>query len=246
VKVHITGIGWVTTTGMGCAKDHHDFVMTDGELPHITPGSVFDKPYPPLRRMDDYSRLGLAAIAYALKDAGLSEWKEKRNIGIIASTACGCLSTDIEYFRTVMPLRGMHASPALFSYTLPNTFLGEAAIRFGLTGTSFIINTQAPLDTACFQMALECIASGEADKMLCGLCNSGYPSPFKTILEVPPGALFFMIEKSPWKGSSYGRVGPAKSGHLEFKGIRVKRLDSLVTQCLSDRFQRKKTGVRSL
>lgn len=221
---------------MGCANNHHDFAMTDGQLSHVTPGSAFDKPYPHFGRMDEYSRLGLAAIAFALKDAGLNEWREKRNIGIIASTVCGCLNTDIEYFHTVMPLRGMHARPALFSYTLPNTFLGEAAIRFGLTGTSFVINEQAPLGTACLQMALECITSGEADKMLCGLCNSAYPSSFKAIVKVPPGALFFMIEKSPWKGSSYGRVGLGKSGHLEFKGGQVSRLDKLVTQCLSGRF----------
>jgi len=220
---------------MGGANDHHDFVMTDGQLPHVTPGSAFDKPYPPFRRMDEYSRLGLTAIAYALKDAGLNEWAEKRNIGIIASTVYGCLNTDIEYFRTVMPLSGMHASPALFSYTLPNTFLGEAAIRFGLTGTSFIINERAPLGPACLQMALECITGGEADKLLCGLCNSPYPSPFKAISKVPPGALFFMIEKSPWKGSSYGRVGLGKNGHLEFEGIQVSGLDRLVRQCLSGR-----------
>jgi 3-oxoacyl-[acyl-carrier-protein] synthase II len=235
VKAHITGIGWVTTTGMGCAKDHDRFVMTDGQLPHVSAEAVFDKPYPQFRRMDEYSRLGLAAIAFSLKDAGLHDFEEKRNIGIIASTLYGCLNTDLEFFRTVMPRRGMHARPALFPYTLPNAFLGEAAIRFGLTGTSFIINEQAPLGPACLQMALECITGGEADKMLCGLCNSTYPSLFKAISKVPPGALFFMIEKSPWKGSSYGRVGPGKSGHLEFKGIRVSGLDRLVKRCLSGR-----------
>ena len=235
MESHITGIGRARTSGMGGANDHHDFVMTKGQLPHVTAAPAFDKPHPPFRRMDEYSRLGLAAIAFALKDAGLNEWAEKRNIGIIATTVYGCLNTDIEYYRTVMPLRGMHARPALFSYTLPNAFLGEAAIRFGLTGTSFIINEHAPRGPACLQMALECITSGEADKMLCGFCDSRYPPPFEAIPNVPPGALFFMIEKSPWKGSSYGRVGLGKSGHLEFKGIRVGGLDRLVKRCLSGR-----------
>ena len=186
MKAHITGIGWVTTTGMGCAKDHDRFVMTAGQLPHVSAGAVFDKPYPQFRRMDEYSRLGLAAVAFSLKDAGLHDFEEKRNIGIIASTLYGCLNTDIEFFRTVMPIRGMHARPALFSYTLPNTFLGEAAIRFGLTGTSFIINEQASLGPACLQMALECITSGEADKMLCGVCNStSIPLPSKPFPKCP-------------------------------------------------------------
>jgi len=104
MECHITGIGRVRTSGMGGANDHHDFVMTKGQLPHVTAASAFDKPYPPFRRMDEYSRLGLAAIAFALKDAGLNEWAEKRNIGIIATTVYGCLNTDIECYRTVMPL----------------------------------------------------------------------------------------------------------------------------------------------
>jgi 3-oxoacyl-[acyl-carrier-protein] synthase II len=235
VEAHVTGIGRVTPTGTGGANDHHEFVMKKGQLPHVTAASAFDKPYPPFRRMDEYSRLGLTAIAFALKDAGLNEWAEKRNIGIIATTVYGCLNTDIEYYRTVMPLGGMHASPALFSYTLPNAFLGEAAIRFGLTGASFIINEQAPLGPACVQMALECITGGEADKMLCGFCDSRYAPPFEAIPNVAPGALFFMIEKSPWKGSSYGRVGLAKNGHLEFEGVQVGGLDRLFEQCLSGR-----------
>jgi 3-oxoacyl-[acyl-carrier-protein] synthase II len=235
VKAYITGIGWVTTTGMGCAKDHNHFAMTDGQLPHVDPGAVFDKPYPQFRRMDEYSGLGLAAIAFSLKDAGLDEFEEKRNIGIIASTLYGCLNTDIEFFRTVMPHKGMDARPALFPYTLPNSYLGEAAIHFGLTGISFIVNEQAPLGAACLRMALECISSGEADKMLCGVCNPAWPSHFKDMPTVPPGALFFMIEKSPWKRSSYGRVGWGRSGHLEFRGMPVRRLDRLVNRCLSGR-----------
>lgn len=234
MEAHITGIGWVTTISMGCAKAHDNFIMKDGQLPHLTPRSVFDKPYPHFGRMDDYSRLGLAAIAFALKDAGLNEWAEKRDIGIIASTVYGCLNTDVDYFRTVMPLKGMHASPALFSYTLPNTFLGEAAIRFGLTGASFIINEKVPLGPACLQMALESITVGEADKMLCGVCNSRYPSPFGPISKVPPGALFFVLEKLPRKGRSYGRVRLKKKGPVEFKGTEVKRLDRLVRRCVSD------------
>jgi 3-oxoacyl-[acyl-carrier-protein] synthase II len=235
LEAHISGIGWVTTTSMGCAEDHNDFIMANGPLPPIPPRSVFGKPYPHFGRMDEYSKLGLASIAFALKDAGLNEWTEKRNIGIIASTVYGCLNTDIRYFRTVMPLRGIHASPALFSYTLPNTFLGEAAIRFGLTGATFIIDEQVPLGPASLQMAWESITAGEADKMLCGICDSTYPSPFAAISKAPPGSLFFMVEKSPWKGSSYGKVRLGKRGRLEFKGIEVKRLDTLVRQCLSGR-----------
>ena len=229
----ITGIGWVTAAGMGCARDHNAFAMTEGRLPSISRKSVFDKPYSYFRRLDEYSRLGLAAIAFALRDAGRDEWTQKRHIGIIASTEYGCLKTDIEYFDTVMPQQGTGASPALFSYTLPNSFLGEAAIRFGLTGPTFAINEQVPLGPTCLQMALDSIACGEADMMLCGVCNLEYPPPFSGISKVPPGALFFMIEKSSAKGRSYGKLRLNREGHIEFKGTAINDLVSLVQQCMA-------------
>jgi len=235
VVVDITGIGWVTAASMGCARDHDDFAMTDGRLPDITPESAPDAPYPYFRRSDEYSRLGLAAIAFAMKDAGLDKWTEKRTIGIIASTEYGCLKTDIDYFDTVMPQKGIDASPALFSYTLPNTFLGEAAIRFGLTGTTFAINEQVPCGPACLQMAFDSIACGEANQMLCGVCNLRYPTPFNRISKVPPGALFFLIEGSSGKGySCYGKLNLNKKGHIEFKESEITDLSRLVKQCLAD------------
>ncbi|MGD8890798.1 MAG: hypothetical protein PVF53_20450, partial [Desulfobacterales bacterium] len=55
----ITGIGWVTSTGMGRGRKHQSFAMPRGKLPEIDPADMFKKPYPNFRRMDEYSRLGL-------------------------------------------------------------------------------------------------------------------------------------------------------------------------------------------
>ncbi|MBW1821354.1 MAG: beta-ketoacyl synthase, partial [Deltaproteobacteria bacterium] len=112
----ITGIGWVTAAGMGCGRKSDSFSMPAGNLPKITGMAVFNKPSKQIGRMDEYSRLGLAAIAFALKDAGLEKWKKKRDIGIIASTVYGCLHTDIDFFNTVIPNGGLMASPNLFAY----------------------------------------------------------------------------------------------------------------------------------
>ena len=232
VSADITGIGWVTATGMGCAKDHLDFAMPDGPLPDITHLSALDKSYPYLRRMDQYSKLGLNAIAFALKDAGLGEWTQKRNIGIIVATVYGCLHTDIDYFDTVMPQNGIGASPALFSYTLPNSFLGEAAIRFGLTGITFVINEPVPLNTTCLQLTLDSIACGEADKMLCGICDLGGPPSLGVNLNLSPGAVFFMLEKSPEKNaSSYGTIRRVKDNRIMFGQTEIKDLTTLVQKC---------------
>ncbi len=49
----------------------------------------------------------------------------------------------MEYFEQVIANGGNLASPNLFALTLPNIFLGEAAIRFGLTGPGFAVNCSA-------------------------------------------------------------------------------------------------------
>jgi len=234
VSIEITGIGWVTAASMGCGKDHKHFTMPYEQLPEMTATAVFDDPYPYFRRMDEYSRLGLTAIAFALKDAGLDEWTEKRNIGIIASTVFGCLGTDVDYYDTVMPQKELSASPALFSYTLPNSFLGEAAIHFGLTGTSFIVNEQVPSGLAGLQMALHSIGCGETETMLCGVCDLGCPPSFGVHSNVPPGALFFIIEKSPArKPLSYGKLRLNKKGSVIFNRTKINDLTMLAQKCLA-------------
>lgn len=229
----ITGIGWITTDGLGCAKDHDTFTMANGPLPAITPPAIFKRPYPPFRRMDEYSKLGLGAIALALKDACLDEWEHKRNIGIIASTEYGCLSTDMDYFDTVRIRNGAGASPALFSYTLSSIFLGEAAIAFGLTGTTFTINEKAPLGLTGLELALDSISRKEANKMLSGVCNHYCPTGLEKVCKVPAGALFFVIETIAAKGSSYGKIGLNPKGHVEFNKETVTDLSELARLCLA-------------
>jgi 3-oxoacyl-[acyl-carrier-protein] synthase II len=231
----ITGIGWVTAAGMGRAREHQSFAMPRGQLPEINPADMFKKPYPNFRRMDEYSRLGLTAVALTLIDAGLSEWTRERDIGIIASTFYGCLGTDVDYYKTVIPDRGAHASPALFSYTLANGFLGEAAIRFGLTGINYVITEQRPTGLAVLQTALDHINRGVIEKILGGVCDVGCPQIFGEPGKVTPGAVFLMLENSPAKErTSYGKLLFNSSGDLLFNGREIKDLTTLVQNCLAE------------
>jgi 3-oxoacyl-[acyl-carrier-protein] synthase II len=229
---HITGIGWVTAASMGCGRDHENFSMPWGPLPKINPSDMFKKPYPNFRRMDKYSQLGLTAIALALIDADLSEWTRERSIGIIASTVYGCLQTDVDFYKTVIPDRGSNASPALFSYTLANSYLGEAAIRFGLTGTNYILTEQHPTGLAGLQTALDHISRGDVEQILGGVCDVDCPQIFGKPGIVPPGAVFFMIEKSFARKTSYGELSMDKKGHIIFNGSEIQDLAILVQKCL--------------
>ena len=234
MKAFITGIGWVTATNMGCGRDNNRFELKAGKLPDITRKDVFDAPYPHFGRLDRYSRLGLSAIAFALKDAGLDRWIHPRPISIIASTVHGCLDTDLNYYDTVIPEDGRLASPNLFAYTLPNSYLGEAAIRFGLTGASYVISESTPSELWCLRLALVGMASGQFDITLGGRCDLGQSPPYSESDRTAGGALFFVIEQNNINaGAVYGTVDIGSRGELFFNGARVKDLATLARYCIA-------------
>ena len=236
-------MGWVTTITLGCGRDHKWFEMKPGNLPEIKRHAVFNEPYPHFGRMDRFSRLGLGAIAFALKDAGLEKWTRKRSIGIIASTVHGCLGTDISYFETVAPQEGRLASPNLFAYTLPNSFLGEAAIHFGLTGNGYVISSPSDSGLQSLRMAMISLDSGESERMLAGVCNLESPDRLAATGAEIPGALFFMIEKISQKtGPAYGELGLNHEDVLTFNGRKVKDPVNLVRRCLAVEHAKVKGG----
>lgn len=233
MTIDVTGIGWVTATGMGCGRGRQPFAFSEGALPAIEHGQLFVDPYPSFRRMDEYSKCGIAAISFALKDAGLEGWTEKRNIGVIVSTEYGCLGVDLDYYGTVLREEGVGASPALFAYTLPNSFLGDAAILFGLTGKAFVVNEPSPLGLNGLKLALDSLLLGECDRILCGVNNRKPPSPFDRYAKAMPGALFFVLENSPaGSASAYGALS-VEGGSIQFEKKELRDLGGLVRHCLA-------------
>ena len=134
----------------------------EGTLPKVTGRMIFGKGLPHFGRLDTYSKIGIAAIAFALKDAQRFEWQEKRAIGVIASTTCGCIERDMEYIETMLPHGGRLASPSLFACTLPNVFLGQAAIHLGLTGPCYSVNEDELSGLNGLRMALNNILLDES------------------------------------------------------------------------------------
>jgi len=184
--------------------------------------------------MDGYARLGVTAIALTLKDAGLDRWTRKRDIGIVVATVYGCLGADVDYYKTVIPNQGAYASPALFSYTSANSFLGEAAIRFGLTGTNYAIFEQRPTGLAGLHAAVGHIAGGEDEKIMGGICDVGCPEIFGHTDEFPSGALFFMLETvGANPQASFGTLHSTSPGELLFNHRPIDDPASLVEHCLA-------------
>ncbi|MCD6197112.1 MAG: hypothetical protein J7K15_00875 [Deltaproteobacteria bacterium] len=94
-------------------------------------------------RMDLLSRMAVVAVGRALCDSDLLDRQIKKLhsaniVGLIAATRWGSLITDLA-FCEILGQGPELASPTVFSYTLPNIALAEAAGHFGLTGPVYSI-----------------------------------------------------------------------------------------------------------
>jgi 3-oxoacyl-[acyl-carrier-protein] synthase II len=233
MEAYLCGIGWITGTSMGYGKLGGECVFSDLPLPPLTRKEVFPEPNQRFGRMSEYAKLGMAAIAFALRDAGLEAWSEKRPIGVVASTSLGCLATDVDYHRTVLLEGGGLASPNLFAYTLANCFLGDAAIQFGLTGSCIAIN-EARQGLDALRFALEEIEIGAADTMVAGICDVAAPELVNAASTLKPGAIFLALSSAPpASGAQYGIITLSDDGELFHNGKAVGSLLDLVQSALA-------------
>lgn len=232
MKGWINGIGWVTPTGCGMGRQGGD-PLQPGPLEIPTRKQIFAEPDKRFGRLDDFSRLGLAAIAFCLRDAEAESWQEKRRYGIVAASRYGCLVTDLEYHQTMLPEGGKFASPNLFAYTVPNSFLGEAALRFGLQGSSHLLNLVDPSRLGVLRFALQELDWENHEAMLAGICDLSRPQSLPGEEAETPGALFLLLGREPQAGAvPYGELELCGE-ELRFAGKPVADLPGLVEACLN-------------
>jgi len=99
-------------------------------------------------RMDKISRLavvevGRIMLAYGLLGRSGEPSSRRGRAGLIGLTRYGSLTTDLAYVETLK--QGFEvASPTLFSYTLANIALAEAASHYGLTGPVYSVFVDDP------------------------------------------------------------------------------------------------------
>jgi 3-oxoacyl-(acyl-carrier-protein) synthase len=173
MELTILGGGWVTAAGYGLLSEVKEDIFTQGE-PIIPPAkAIFSQPLVRYGRFDEYTKLGCAAIALALKDAHLHEATEKRPLGVVVSTIYECFESDIAYHQTTIEEDGLYASPNLFSYTLPGIVIGEAAIYFKLTGPTFTVGDMfSGKGYNALLSAADLIRSGSCHTVIAGWLDS--------------------------------------------------------------------------
>jgi len=203
-KALITGLGWISAVNSGRGADQLKPRWDEGTpsiptsiLSSIKGGSRFG-------RLDLFSQTGVAAVGLALQDAGhlplnrpdtgeagCQLQNQPASIALISSTTSSCSLTDHDFYKTVQSDPGL-ASPGLFVYTLATSFLGEAALRFSLTGASMAVFEPQPHAGAALTLALEELTSGDDEIVVAGCCNL-----FEQNSAAPnfSGALFLVLEK---------------------------------------------------
>jgi 3-oxoacyl-[acyl-carrier-protein] synthase II len=173
MEIHVIGGGWVTAAGYGRSRGGGRPVLTPGD-PVVPPaGEIYAEPPPRYRRFDRYCRIGCAAIALALQDAGMEGAAVARPVGIVAATRYGCFETDLAFHATAQEGDGLFASPGLFSYTLPGIAIGEAAIQFRLTGPTFTVGDPAGgRGRRALEIAVDLLAAGTCPAILAGFLDA--------------------------------------------------------------------------
>lgn len=97
-------------------------------------------------RMDSISRLAVVEVGRALLACGWQDRNDQQSSnggqgGLIGLTRRGSLATDLAFIDTMKAGVAL-ASPTLFSYTLANIALAEAASHYNLTGPVYSVFTE--------------------------------------------------------------------------------------------------------
>lgn len=226
-------MGWINSAGTGSGRERPFRRSRAEDRIAIPAAEIFSSPLPRFGRMDRYTRLGVAGIGLALKDAGLEERTDTlRDIPTMASTVYGCLETDEAYYKTVLPQGGKLASPNLFAYTLSNTFLGEAAIQFGLSGAGFVLHESSLSGIRGLKLAFLAVSEGGYSASVTGVCDSGPRPGLGLTGRAAPGALFFVLQREKEASRpAYGALTRQTGGMIFFEGEEIRDLFHLAERC---------------
>jgi 3-oxoacyl-(acyl-carrier-protein) synthase len=203
--INILGGSWVTASGFGRLSEKQKFKLDSG-LPQIPKAKeIFSEPLTRYGRFDQYTKLGCAAIALALKDSGLDESKEKRPIGVIVSTVYECFESDLAFYETTKEEDGFFSSPNLFSYTLPGIVIGEAAIYFKLNGPTFTVgDTLNQKGRNALITGLNLLNSDVCDTVVAGWLDGPNEmlNKFESGDDQKRGAIFFVLSSHEQKNAN--------------------------------------------
>lgn len=93
-------------------------------------------------KMDNLSKLATLATESILKDTGLYQITNKKDVAVVLVNASSSLVTDVNYQKTITDPKNYFPSPSLFVYTLPNITIGEICIKHKIYGENVFLISQ--------------------------------------------------------------------------------------------------------
>jgi len=126
------------------------------------------------RKMDRSSHLSIYATEQALVDAGLNlENRLGPNVGIVFGTGIGGISATEEAVRTYDSRGPSRINPLAITQLMPNSSIGQVAIRFGIEGPSLTVTTACAASANALGEAKNLIERGVVDTVIAGGTESG-------------------------------------------------------------------------
>ena len=153
-----------STIGRRSWLDGHGNPSEGKELMDISWSSIFASPCSRFGRMSPLTRLGLMTIELLHVGFGDMTEDQRTNLGVCMLSPFGSMATDIEFLRD--------PGPGTFTYTLPSSVIGEVCIRHRLRGPGLCLMSGGSGGRGIVEEASERIAMGEAESMLCLLCDA--------------------------------------------------------------------------
>lgn len=121
-----------------------------------------------LRRIDNFSKLGLLGACLALKDAGVAVEGGHERLGVIIATGYGATGITFAFLDSFINDGDICASPTYFANSVHNSAAANISILLGATGPSSTVSQFHHSVPSALQTAWLWLAEGRVDRVLFG------------------------------------------------------------------------------
>lgn len=185
MRITVQGIGIVGGFGTGVAEIRQALLSGESrrssllfsncgeplELPALRADTSRLKDFVPLkslRRIDNFSRMGLLGAYLALEDAGvLAEGKQER-LGVVIASGYGATGITFAFLDSFINDGDICASPTYFANSVHNSAAANISIMLGANGPSTTISQFHLSVPSALQTAWLWLAEGRVDRILFG------------------------------------------------------------------------------
>ncbi len=125
-------------------------------------------PLKALRRIDNFSRLGLLGAYLALQDAGVPAAEKQERLGVVIASGYGATGSTFAFLDSFINDGDICASPTYFANSVHNSAAAYISIMLGATGPSSTVSQFHHSVPSALQTACLWLAEGRVDRVLFG------------------------------------------------------------------------------